>query len=339
MTARAPRRLVARRATGVAERVSLLRGRGMAATLLGSLSSTARETHITAMLGYIVAMSPRDFLPRLGFTGDCLSVNLERKELDGRSDIRVETSEGVGIVEAKLPSSDPRVQASRYEARWRTLLTNYVAPAAVRAHGLRYVSWSALAEGLRSAAARRAQPLRFLAMDLHRHLELHAMIPKSESLEVYAREINDLPTLRLFMEGWVYGCWHEQTNTIARALYFAPHFGNKLAGAQPYVRPGISHLAKIETVDVATTWPEFQAVLRERRGTRWMRSQASLLGELKGFWTWKSGRARSFALLDEPQLAFAPPIRKNALQAGSGWLSKRSYSFADLFKAWGSSDK
>jgi len=44
---------------------------------------------------------------------------------------------------------------------------------------------------------------------------------------------------------------------------------------------------------------------------------------------------RSFLFLDEPRLVFNPPIKKEKLQEGKGWLSKRVFSFDAFFEAWG----
>jgi hypothetical protein len=40
-------------------------------------------------------------------------------------------------------------------------------------------------------------------------------------------------------------------------------------------------------------------------------------------------------LLGEPRLVFNPSIRKERLQKGKGWLSRRFFSFDELFAARG----
>ena len=50
------------------------------------------------------------------------------------------------------------------------------------------------------------------------------MTTKTESLEIYAREINEPITLALFIKGHIYGCNYEKRNKVVRAQYFAPHF-------------------------------------------------------------------------------------------------------------------
>jgi len=38
--------------------------------------------------------------------------------------------------------------------------------------------------------------------------------------------------------------------------------------------------------------------------------------------------------MGKPRLVFAPPIKKECLVAGTGFLSKRFFSFDELFAAW-----
>jgi len=40
-------------------------------------------------------------------------------------------------------------------------------------------------------------------------------------------------------------------------------------------------------------------------------------------------------LLGAPRLVFNPPVKKGNLQKGTGWLSRRFFSFDELFAAWG----
>jgi len=51
-------------------------------------------------------------------------------------------------------------------------------------------------------------------------------------------------------------------------------------------------------------------------------------------WGWVDCR-RTFLFLDEPRLVFNPSIKKEKLQKGKGWLSKRVFSFDTFFEAWG----
>jgi hypothetical protein len=163
------------------------------------------------------------------------------------------------------------------------------------------------------------------------------MIKATESLEIYAREINEPITLALFIQGHIYGCDYEKNNKVKRAQYFAPHFGKSISRQQPGIFIGVSYVAKIEQVFVATTWSDFKDGVCEYRGKQWWNSHAELLNSLHHHprWEWNKHSDRSFLLLGEPRLVFNPPIHKEKLQKGKGWLSRRFFSFDDLFAAWG----
>lgn len=160
------------------------------------------------------------------------------------------------------------------------------------------------------------------------------MIRRPDGVEVYAREINDLPTLRLFLEGHLYGCTYESSSDLPHARYFAPHFGGKVAAQHTLVSQGVSYVARIERVDVFDSWPGFRDLMKGVRGRSWMREQSGILDELHRHWTWRRGEQRSLVVLSPPRLVFHPPIEKRYLQRGKGWLSRRTFSFDDLFVAW-----
>ena len=163
------------------------------------------------------------------------------------------------------------------------------------------------------------------------------MIKNSESLEIYAREINEPITLELFIKGQIYGCRFEQRNKVAEAQYFAPHFGVWIAKQQPGIFAGISYVARIELVFVATTWREFKDGVCESRGRHWWKSHRKLMRDLQNDWNWSKNVQRSFLLLGEPRLVFNPPIRKENLRRDKSKVVfiPRSFSFDELFAAWG----
>jgi hypothetical protein len=268
-----------------------------------------------------------------GFTGRVLSVHLETRHEEGRSDILVETSRGLGVIEAKVDATDASAQSHRYPARWRVLLT--LLPGAERRAGMRQLHWEQLADRLDATAQTGSPVYRFLVAQFIAHLEEHHMITASESLEIYAREINEPVTLSLFIQGHIYGCRYEKKNKVAHAQYFAPHFGASIVRHQPGIFSGVSYVARAQHVFLATTWKEFSEGVFEYRGKQWWNSHKRLLQDLHEEWNWTKGEQRSFLLLDEPRLVFNPPVRKERLQKGTGWLSRRFFSFDDLFASWG----
>jgi len=101
------------------------------------------------------------------------------------------------------------------------------------------------------------------------------------------------------------------------------------------VHVGISYIARIERVEAAETWQDFFAVVKSLQGKTWWNSHRSELEPLKSAWNWKEGARYSFLFLAKPRLVFNPPINKEKLQKGKGWLSKRVFSFDQLFQGWG----
>ena len=159
------------------------------------------------------------------------------------------------------------------------------------------------------------------------------MIRRPDGIEVYAREINDMATLRLFLEGHLYGCRYESSSDLPHARYFAPHFGKSVTAHHDLVSHGVSYVARIQRVDVFDSWPGFRELLKGVRGNAWLREKSDVLDDLHRHWTWKRGHKRSLVVLSPPRLAFHPAIEKRYLQRGKR-LSRRTFSFDDLLVAW-----
>ena len=160
------------------------------------------------------------------------------------------------------------------------------------------------------------------------------MVLNRETVEIYAREINEPMTLELFLTAGLYGCNYQVGSRLAEALYFAPHFGKRLAGQQPGVRAGVSYISRIESAKHVSTWRDLEAVLSKERGRVWWNGQSELLKRLHTNWSWSTGEQRVFLLLNTPHLVFNPPIDKRNLVGGRGFLGKRFFSFEELFSAW-----
>ena len=93
------------------EHIPLLRGGCIVSSLSGALGRSLKETRLTAMLGYLIALAPERFLKSFHFDGTMQSVSLESNDSQGRSDILVETAKGRGVIEAKIDGSNPHKQA------------------------------------------------------------------------------------------------------------------------------------------------------------------------------------------------------------------------------------
>jgi hypothetical protein len=317
------------------ERIELLRGGSVVSSLAGAFGGALRETRLTAMLGYLIALEPERFCKIFAFRGRPLSVSLETRHESDRSDILIDTTEGRGVIEAKVTAADPFRQSLKYPANWRVLLTEHSASGKQkRLRGVKYLRWRALEEPLRQLARSADSRVRFVSQDLFSYLGEHAMVKANKSVELYAREINNEETLALFLKARMYGCRYQKSSRLAEALYFAPHFGQQIARNHPGVQVGISYVAGIECVEVIETWKELLQAVREVRGKQWLNGHTSLLEPLRKGWEWGDHK-RSFLFLSTPRLVFNPPVVKEKLQKGKGWLSKRVFSFETLFAAWG----
>jgi hypothetical protein len=69
------------------EGIDLLRCGSVVSSLAGAFGTELRETRLTAMLGYIIALEPEQFCDIFGFRGSPLSVSLETRHASDRSDI------------------------------------------------------------------------------------------------------------------------------------------------------------------------------------------------------------------------------------------------------------
>jgi hypothetical protein len=318
-----------------AESIPLLRAQSVVTSLTGA-QGKFRETRLTAVLAYLIALAPERFLSVFGFAGDAINVTLEMRHEEGRSDILVETSRGIGVIEAKVTATDATAQARRYGAKWNVLLTQYLASTQQRRQsGFRYITWHELHEACLERLARGpANRARFVANDLVRYLKEHGMVSSNNNDQVYAREINEPLTLNCFLRSRVYFCYYQKGSRLPLMSYFAPYFGKQLARMTPGIRDGISYIAKIVHVEVVDDWHDLQEAIREF-GDLSRSRYSSDLAPLRRGWSW-TGKRRSLLFLGEPRLAFNPPILKSALmQGGRGRLGRYFYSFDDLFRAWG----
>ncbi|MCK4629558.1 MAG: hypothetical protein KAT56_11180 [Sedimentisphaerales bacterium] len=317
------------------EQIQLLRGGDIVSSLSGAFGQSLKETRITAILGYLVALAPDHFIKKFGFKGTALSISLETVHSQGRSDILITTTKGIGVIEAKADGTNPYQQAMEYKAKWRVLLTQYVPSSREsKLRNIRYMQWREIGKLLTELSKSSDPRVRFVSMDLLSYMEKYHMIKTRESVEIYAREINEPASLVLFLRAQLYGCGYEKNSRLPEALYFAPHFGQKISMNYPGVRVGLSYIARIETVEVVEKWQDLMKIIQSIRGKNWLNKHKSSLEPIHKKKDFKNNIKRSFLFLGEPRLVFNPPVKKDRLQKGTGWLSKKFFSFDELFLAW-----
>ena len=59
------------------EQIELLRGGSIVSTLVGAFGSAVRETRLTALLGYLIALESEHFLTLFGFKGNLYGKDVE----------------------------------------------------------------------------------------------------------------------------------------------------------------------------------------------------------------------------------------------------------------------
>ena len=138
----AARSMSKKKQNGDIEELSLYRAGSVVSSLTGAFGSQLRETRLTALLGYVMALKPEPFMKLFGFRGTPQSISLETRHGLDRSDILVRTSSGTGVVEAKATAVNPTAQAKKYDAKWRALLTPYLpSTKESKAKNTRYCTW------------------------------------------------------------------------------------------------------------------------------------------------------------------------------------------------------
>jgi hypothetical protein len=295
-----------------------------------------RETRLTASLGFLLARRPAALGKLFNLPEHLNAITLEHAEESGRSDIRIDTAQGVWIIEAKRDGSNPLHQARRYAGQHRVLLTDHVPLAAerelLRTH---WVTWRDLGCALRELERVGSSAERFVCGEFRRYLEGHSMIPEAKTPpEIYVRDVNDPAALELFLEARLYECNYERKGSLAESRYFAPHLGWTLARSTPSIRRGFSYIARIEQVAVCTSRGELRELLRKERGRAWLRAHQEAVEAFDRRFRWVKNVRRSVVFLGPPRLVFNPPIPKENVQKGRGFLSKRTLAFDELFTAW-----
>jgi hypothetical protein len=322
-----------------AENIVLFRSGSIVSSLLGAFGRSLKETRLTSLLGFLISSDPIAFSNFWNIDIPILQVSLESYHITskeaGRSDIILKTKRGNIVIEAKVGHHNPLRQSQKYPAYKRILLTNHIPSTSDRKHrNIKYTNWDQLSKFLRDISKRKTNYINFLCNDIIKYMETHSMIQKKESVEIYAREINNEYTLNLFLKARIYGCYFQKSSKLAEALYFSQHFGKSIARNHPGVTAGISYIAKIEHIEVMDSWKDFIAAVKLIRGKVWLNSHKQYLDVIHREWNWKNRKLRSMLFLGEPRLVFNPAVKKNNLQKGKGWLSKRMFSFDELFAGW-----
>jgi len=320
------------------DKIPIYRQGTVVTDFLSVFGSSLRETRLSAILGYVISKVPRPFLTAFKIKGALKHVFVEYTESRQRADVVIETDREYFIIETKVADVDPVKQILRYanllkkNKPARGLCVVPYCPKERYSKGIKIIGWQdidAIFQNLLKNGPVNYKD-KFLIEEMRHHMRKHNLIAKKKTDEIYAREIGNVETLQLFLKCGIYQCGYERSEKVYSASYFAPHFAGQLPRLYPGVGRGISYIAKIEDIVRAKNKQAYIEEIIKHRGRTWFKKEKELL--LCPFEIW--GEAdRNVLFLDTPRLVFNPPVRKEKLQKGSGWLSKRFFSFDELFKA------
>jgi hypothetical protein len=166
------------------------------------------------------------------------------------------------------------------------------------------------------------------------HLEDTGMVNVNHK-EVYARDVNKIPNLSLFLLGHVYFC--KANDNIYKCSYFAPYFGNQIAIISPGIKEGLSYIAKIDNHVEVNSFEELSDGIKNHIKKNKLKCDKTyideLLQQIEADENYDDEIPHILMLLGKPRMLFNPPIEKRNLQDGNGWLSKNYYEFDELFEA------
>ena len=174
---------------------------------------------------------------------------------------------------------------------------------------------------------------RVLSEEFMKHLE-EGMVNTNKK-EVYARDVNKLTNMSLFLQAQVYFC--KAKDNMYKCSYFTPYFGNKISTISPGIKEGLSYVAKIESHIEVNSFEELVNTIKMHVKKEKLKLDKdyieALIKQVKDDEKYDETIPHILLLLGKPRMLFNPPIEKSFLMDGKGFLSKNYYEFEELFEA------
>lgn len=330
--------------------IPTVRGQTEVRSFLSALGF-ARETRLTAVLGYLISQAPDQFTAALvGRRLRVTRVRIEPTEEDRRYDVVLESPSRGVVIEAKLGFQQRGAQVRRYLRRLESLtgtpadlvlLDQGSAPLDADLRELRgrvprgcrliFRQWGQIARLCRLLAQRRSfqqtHPLAAaLARDLAAHLQEEHM-DLTPGREVYVRQLRG-SSLDLFFRHRVYRCQVRFGPYASQHRYFAPLFTSRAPqdmekSSSVPIKAGLSWVAPIRAA-ATLRYPDLGRFLKQH-GVPDAKGAAELVR--KGH----RGREVFVLVLGKPFNLFTVPLSSKALGV-KGALGQRSLTFAKLFE-------
>lgn len=304
--------------------------------LLSALGADLKETRITGYLAYLIYLRSPHLLKTLKIDDKIIQVvNVEYHLETQRCDIVVVTENTDYIIEAKLFYENPIQQLEKQEQEYRKnnrkriKLIGITNNKIVKSAKCALVSWGEICRSLESNGNSK---LKILNEELKMHL-INKGLAKEEAPDIYAREVGNDISILMFLKGQTYTCPYPKSSQIEKCKYFAPHFSKKITKIIPGINYGISYLSQISTIEYVDNKKDWEKVVQSHFKSKKLRrpfpeAKKYLLNIKFDF-----SKPHMILLLNRPHLIFNPPIQKDKLQEGKGWLSKQYFTFENFFNA------
>ncbi|MFC2082321.1 hypothetical protein ACFLQT_01175, partial [Bacteroidota bacterium] len=265
-----------------------------------------------------------------------LSVYIEKKLKAQRCDIILETENNLYIIEVKLFYANPIPQLLKQkrelakESNKTIKLIGITNNRSVKGNNIQIYNWNSIFNALNGAKNKNEA---FLMEELMKHLKKHGLAI-DDQYEIYARELGVEISVNLFLKTYSYICKYPKSSKIEQCRYFAPHFSKKIVTIIPGLSNGISYVSHIKNIEFLETKKEYKTILNQHIKDCKLKHLYKDLDKLVNKVRLENNSKYLLLLLSKPYLVFNPPIKKENLQDGSGWLSKQYFTFEEFFKAW-----
>ena len=318
----------------------IMRAGHASSDLLSAFSSTAKETRLTAFLGYLIAQRVSSILDLFNLnTFEILEVQLEKHVETQRVDIFVISDAKITIIEAKLHYDNPikqlMVQAAeskRYFPEAEIELIGITNNRFIKHPKVRIITWQGIADSL---PASDNQKIKVFTEDFKLTLENRGLAMPEEQYDIYAREVGHIPAATSFLKVHMYFCDYMKNSKVEKCRYFAPHFTAKVATVVPGTRHGVAYLSEIYQVEYIEDIQSFKKLIISHIKRNKLKNAYPEIFDFIDSIEIDFDKPKLVLLLNKPRLVFNPPINKDNLQEGKGFLSKHYYTFEQFFEAAG----
>ena len=315
----------------------IIRSNSETNNLISAFGVGVKETRLTSYLGYLLSLDIHDLNKYFLIEYPILNILIEKKLDTQRCDIIIETTDSTIIIEAKKNNANTSKQLIKQYQEYITTKKVHVISLTRNDHNyendILSRSWSKVYEVLQKTSYNNYKQ-RVLSEEFMNHLEDVGMVNLNNK-EVYARDVNKIPNLSLFLQAHVYFC--RVNDNIYKCSYFAPYFGNKVSTISPGIKEGMSYIAKIEHHVEVNSFEELSKSIKMHMKKNKLKTDKEyidkLILEVKDDEKYDEKIPHLVLLLGKPRMLFNPPIGKAFLMDGNGFLSKRYYEFDDLFEA------